>query len=167
MMNLIAKTRYVPGAMCEVGVFKGNSLQKIAEQAKRFNKKCYGFDTFDGMPKPGPNDGNTYPRGRFSGASKMSVKRRVRFPCILVKGIVPATLSKIKDETFSFVRLDLDHYEPTIKSLEFFWSRMTARGIICCHDYIKDLGKLATLACDDFKEPRSGVQDTTIWWEKP
>lgn len=42
---------------------------------------------------------------------------------------------KVQDETFSFVFIDVDLYEPTLASFEFFYPRITKGGIVVFDDY--------------------------------
>ena len=41
----------------------------------------------------------------------------------------------MEHERFSFVHLDVDLYQPTMDSLEFFYGRMNPCSIILCDDY--------------------------------
>lgn len=50
------------------------------------------------------------------------------------KGLFPETASGIED-SFVFVSLDMDIYEPTYQGLQFFWNRMSPGGVIFVHDY--------------------------------
>src|SRR3989338_3744494 len=42
----------------------------------------------------------------------------------------------IKNKKFSLVHFDVDTYESTKNSIEFFYPRMTRGGVILSHDYI-------------------------------
>ena len=58
------------------------------------------------------------------------------FPFIrLYQGWIPSRFSDIAARRFSFVHIDVDIYEPTRDSLEFFYDRMVPGGIIVCDDY--------------------------------
>jgi hypothetical protein len=59
----------------------------------------------------------------------------------------------VKDKVFSLVNLDVDCYESTKKSLEFFYPRMSRGGIIISHDYITAPG--VKKAFDDFFEGKT------------
>ena len=47
----------------------------------------------------------------------------------------PETGDAITDKKFSFVYLDVDLYQSTKDSLEFFYPRMNTGGVILSHDY--------------------------------
>ena len=54
----------------------------------------------------------------------------------IYKGLFPKENSnKIKEKKFSFVHLDVDLYQGTKDSLEFFYPRMIPGGAILIHDY--------------------------------
>ncbi len=54
---------------------------------------------------------------------------------IIVKiGRFPETATGIGD-TFAFVNLDMDLYEPAIGGLRFFYPKMAEGGVILVHDY--------------------------------
>ena len=41
----------------------------------------------------------------------------------------------VENNKFSLIHIDVDLYEPTLKSLEFFYPRLVEGGIIVCDDY--------------------------------
>ena len=63
-----------------------------------------------------------------------------------------------------FVHLDLDIYESTYKSLEFFYPRMVAGGIIVSHDYsnltVPAVRRAFTEFFKDKREPVIPLWDT-------
>jgi O-methyltransferase len=50
-------------------------------------------------------------------------------------GWIPTQFDQVTDETFSFVNIDVDLYQPTLQSLEFFYPRLMEGGIINIDDY--------------------------------
>lgn len=66
------------------------------------------------------------------------------------KGWVPERFHEVEDRRFSFVHIDVDLYEPTRASLEFFHPRMNPGGIIVCDDYNFTSCPGASSAVDDF-----------------
>lgn len=134
------------GNMAEVGTYMGDSGLLIAKAIKESgsNKKLFMFDTFEGLPVPSSVDKEEkhlkegeymadfdYVRRRFSDYENVS----------LFKGYFPKETGRnIENERFSFVHLDLDLYEPTKESLEFFYPRLENGGIILTHDYSRLIG---------------------------
>ena len=63
---------------------------------------------------------------------------------------MPERFHETEDRHFSFVRIDVALYEPTLASLEFFHPRMCPGGIIVCDDYNFTSCPGASRAVDDF-----------------
>jgi predicted O-methyltransferase YrrM len=53
----------------------------------------------------------------------------------LYKGLFPLTAGPVADRKFSFVHLDVDLYESTKASLEWFYPRLSPGAVVMCHDY--------------------------------
>src|SRR4051794_33673687 len=98
----------VPGAMAEVGVWRGETAALLHRLAP--DREYHLFDTFEGFPgrdlPPGTED------TRFRDTSQEAVRARVGpSPRVhLHPGYVPETLNAVADERFAFVLLDLDLY---------------------------------------------------------
>lgn len=129
------KTEKIEGDIAEVGVYRGGSTKIIREATTK--RSLYVFDTFDGLPELSTEDDRRqFQKGDYS-ASLESVKKYLKnySNIYFYKGKFPYTAGPIKNKIFSFVYLDVDIYESTIKSLEFFYPRMSKGGIIISHDY--------------------------------
>lgn len=123
----------IAGALAEVGVWRGETsafLHRLAPE-----RRLYLFDTFSGFPA------EDLPAGavdrRFRDTSAGAVRRRVGPSpnVILTPGYVPDTLEIVSAEQFAFVLLDLDLFEPTRASLEFFYPRLSPGAYLIVHDY--------------------------------
>jgi O-methyltransferase len=149
----VKTTQKVPGDIAEVGVYRGGSAKIIC--SAKGEKALHLFDTFEGLPQVDEID-MVWPfyEGKFA-ASFESVRdylkenKNVHF----YKGIFPETAGPVKDKMFSLVNLDVDCYESTKQSLEFFYPRMSRGGIIISHDYITAPG--VKKAFDDFFEGKT------------
>ncbi|KAJ8134476.1 hypothetical protein OY671_012311, partial [Metschnikowia pulcherrima] len=53
----------------------------------------------------------------------------------LHKGWIPERFDDVKEKHFAFVHIDVDSYQPTSDSMNFFYQRMNPGGIIVCDDY--------------------------------
>jgi O-methyltransferase len=124
----------VPGALAEVGVYRGETSEVIRRAAP--GRTLYLFDTFGGFPEEDLED---WQKGddRFRDTSLEAVRQRLGGADNVVfrPGRVPETLRGHEEERFAFVLLDLDLYEPTIQSLEFFYPRLAPGGYLAVHDY--------------------------------
>jgi predicted O-methyltransferase YrrM len=144
----VKTTQKVPGDIAEVGVYRGGSAKIIC--SAKGEKALHLFDTFEGLPKVEEID-MVWPfyEGKFAASFEdvrdyLKENENVHF----YKGIFPATSDPVKDKKFSLVNLDVDCYESTKQSLEFFYPRMSRGGVIISHDYITAPG--VKKAFDDF-----------------
>jgi len=53
----------------------------------------------------------------------------------LYKGWIPERFDEVNDRSFAFVHIDVDLYQPTLDSLEFFYPRLQPGGVIVVDDY--------------------------------
>ncbi|MDR1399313.1 MAG: TylF/MycF family methyltransferase [Treponema sp.] len=140
-LELMANEIYdknIGGSVAELGVYRGD-FAKIINVAFP-DRKLYLFDTFEGFDKRDINVElkNNYSTGKqdFSKTNVELVlnKMKNRQNCIVRKGFFPETAEGIGD-TFSFVSIDCDLYEPMKKGLYFFYERLNNGGYIMLHDY--------------------------------
>jgi len=124
----------VGGSFAEVGVYRGDVSKFVHQLAP--NRTYYLFDTFEGFPKE-DLEGKVLEDARFRNTSVEIVLSNIgnQDNINIRKGYVPATLEGLEDEKFAFVLLDLDLYKPTIRSLEFFYPRVSKGGYLFVHDY--------------------------------
>ena len=129
----------IDGAAAELGVYQGG----FAKQINHFfpDKKLYLFDTFEGFDERDTSfDIKSGLRTRtpsdFSQTSEELVLSAMEHPenCIVRKGWFPDTAEGI-DDTFCFVSLDADLYQPIIAGLKFFYPRLLHGGVIMIHDF--------------------------------
>lgn len=126
------------GACAEAGVYQGRFAAYINEFFH--DKKLYLFDTFEGFSSKDivadRNNGYTIENcGRFGDTSVDGVLNRMMYKgnCIIKKGWFPETTQGL-DETFCFVSLDMDLYQPIKAGLEYFYPRLLKGGYIFIHD---------------------------------
>jgi O-methyltransferase len=126
------------GNTAELGVFRGEFAQKINLAFP--DRKLYLFDTFEGFAKEDVEQekmkGYSKKQHNFSKTSEELVLKRMKFPenCIIRKGYFPETAKNIED-TFVFVSIDADLYEPIYNGLRYFYPRLAQGGYIFVHDY--------------------------------
>lgn len=141
-MRLYAEEIYrkkIPGAVAELGVYRGDFA---VELQKAFpDRKLYLFDTFSGFPeeavKTEQEQGYSRTvRQHFSDTSEALVLERLGYAeqVICRPGIFPDTATGL-EETFAFVNIDPDLYEPTLAGISYFYPRMSRGGCIFIHDY--------------------------------
>jgi len=144
----VKKTEKINGDLAEVGSYRGGSAKLICEA--KGDKTLHLFDTFEGLPELSQADNpKQFQKGQYSSTFEYVKDYLKNFKHVyLYKGLFPATAEPVKNKTFSFVNLDVDLYEATKASIEFFYPRMSKGGIIISHDYISAPG--VRKAFDDF-----------------
>jgi len=135
IIELVRATGKIPGALAEVGVFRGGSARLICEA--KGNRDLHLFDTWEGLPDPTDADnGSGFRRGEFVGSMEATSKYLSGYTAVhYYRGLFPGTAGPIRDLKFSFVHLDVDLHEATASGLEFFYPRMSTGGVIMSHDY--------------------------------
>ena len=151
-LALIALKKEVVADFAEAGCWKGHSsyfLSKLINDynlKKNKNIKLFIFDSFEGLSEINEKDKNVKKldknlikkiKTQFVSNDqfvKNEVLKDFKFVEIF-KGWIPEKFIKVKDKKFSFVHIDVDLYEPTLQSLEFFFPRLIEGGIIVCDDY--------------------------------
>lgn len=148
IVGFVKQTSQVPGAIAEVGVYKGGTAYLIA--LTNLYKFVYLFDTFDGMPEVCEKD--RHEKGDFSDTNFYTVKQLLKgFNVNLYRGIFPKSLTQsLKNQCYSFVHLDCDIYQSVNDGLQFFYPRMSKGGIIAIDDYAEPNCPGAKLATDEF-----------------
>ncbi len=143
----------IPGAVAEVGVYKGKFARFI--NLYFADRNLYLFDTFEGFdPKDISTDLNKgFSTGKqdFSETSVENVLSIMpyREKCIIKKGYFPETANGL-EETFSFVSLDTDLFDPIYNGLVYFYPRLSKGGYIFIHDFNNDLYKGARSAVEKY-----------------
>jgi O-methyltransferase len=143
----------IKGNVAELGVYKGKFARYINQYFP--DRILYLFDTFEGFDNRDvvreKNEHFSSGDQDFSDTSVAAVLRLMPFPakCRPVKGFFPESAMGIED-TFAFVSLDADLYEPIYSGLQFFYPRLIKGGYIFIHDFNNDLYKGSRKAVEQF-----------------
>lgn len=144
--------------VAEAGVFEGDFAKYINKYFP--NRRLYLFDTFEGfhsrdiekeLEMSGAKVGDYSNTSEELVLSKMTNKSN----CRIYKGYFPDTARDI-NETFCFVNLDLDLYEPTYNGLLYFEDKMIRNGVVLVHDYFADNFRGPKEAVDRFIAEKDG-----------
>jgi len=144
LLELLKNTDIQRGNIAECGCFRGLSAYQIATRLKErgFKKKFYLFDSFEGL--------STFDKKDLSDYVADYDSRRKEFACSedivrgnlnefnfieYKKGWIPNRFNEVSEDTFVFVHIDVDLYEPTKQALEFFYPRVLKDGVIVFDDY--------------------------------
>jgi O-methyltransferase len=131
----------VPGAILEVGVWRGGSGALMAARAAALGieDQVYLCDTWEGVVKTGALD--TYYRdGKHDDTSLGIVERLLadmrldRVECL--QGIFPDdTGDKVADQIFRLCHIDVDVYQSAKDVLDWVWPRLSPQGMVVFDDY--------------------------------
>lgn len=147
------KKKNLKGSIAELGVYKGKFARFINLYFP--DRKFYLFDTFEGFDERDVNSEKSadYSSGQqdFSDTSVEAVLKRMPFSdkCVPVKGYFPDSAKNIAD-SFVFVSLDADLFDPLYGGLVFFYPQLVAGGYIFIHDFNNDAYKGARKAVEQF-----------------
>ena len=154
-LHYINKKKLI-GDIVECGIWRGGNLflaKKIQDKyPNELKRKLYGFDTFEGMPKPSFHDGvkinevfqNFKDRNLpWTKASLDDVKNSTNFffndvdDFNFIKGMVEDTLMNKKNlpNKISLLRLDTDLYESTKIELNILYPLLVEKGVLIIDDY--------------------------------
>lgn len=149
LLRLIAG---VKGDTAECGVYEGASSWLICAATQGSGRTHHLFDSFEGLSEPDPSDGSFWKRGNLAASEELVARKLKPFIDRLEfhKGWIPDRFSAVKDKVFAFVHVDVDLAAPTRDSVEFFYSRLAAGGILLCDDYGFDTCPGASAEIDDF-----------------
>lgn len=160
-LELIAdeiNAKNLTGAVAELGVYKGKFARYINTYFPE--RALFLFDTFEGFnskdSKVELESNFSDAKQDFSNTSVNEVLSRMPYPdkCIVKKGYFPQTGEGV-NESFVFVSIDTDLYDPIYNGLNFFYPKLVKGGYIFIHDYNNDLYKGAKAAVKKFCEENS------------
>jgi hypothetical protein len=143
----------IPGELAECGTRNGETAYFMALAGRHAgnDRPLHVFDSFEGLSEPGEFDGSFWIAGGLA-APESNVRRNLaEFNCLVVhRGWIPSRFDAVAEKRFCFVHIDVDLYEPTRASLEFFYPRLEPGGILLCDDYGSALCPGARKAMDEF-----------------
>ncbi len=144
----------VHGDTAECGVFEGAGSYLICRSLGEhpgISRTHFIFDSFEGLSAPTMAEGSYWTAGNLTcdlDAVKLNLASVKNISWH--KGWIPGRFSDAADRKFCFVHIDVDLYEPTRDSIQFFYPRMNEGGIILCDDYGFTSCPGATRAIEEF-----------------
>lgn len=155
LREFVRFTDGLPGALAECGCFEGASAYFMAQAAP--DTDLYLFDSLAGLSEPGVADAAADAEHMRWRAGDMSAREAVLrgnlagFTRIqLLRGWIPERFGDVAQQRFRCVHIDVDLYQPTRDSLEFFYPRMVPGGVIVLDDYGSAMCPGAVAATDEF-----------------
>jgi len=152
LYELLRSAVTLPGAIAEVGVYRGGTARLLAQVAGEGGKPVHLFDTFSGMPDTDERD--LYIGGDFGDTSLQAV-RKLLAGCrnvVFHPGFFPETTRGLEDERFCFVHVDADIAQSVADCCCFFYPRLSSGGFMVFDDYGFKSCPGAKLSVDAFFE---------------
>jgi O-methyltransferase len=142
-------TSRLAGDIVECGVWNGGSaaIMGVACMKDRQliqERTIWLFDSFQGLPPPGEQDGDVERQNYFQGWNRGEVAlveeifRKVGFPLekmVIVPGWFNETLSKSRVRKVALLHIDADWYDSVKAVLEIFFDRVVPGGFVVMDDY--------------------------------
>jgi O-methyltransferase len=173
----------IPGDLIEAGVWRGGAailMRGVLEAYGEDRRSVWLADSFQGLPEPDdaryPADASDWAHSADELAVSVEEVRenfrrygllddRVR----LLEGWFRESLPRIRDHTWSLIRLDGDMYESTMDGLVNLYDGLCDRGFLIVDDYALEPCRQAV---EDFRRQR-GIDDpiqrvdwTGVYWRK-
>jgi hypothetical protein len=163
--EIYKKIIHLPGEIVECGVFKGNSLIRLATfrdaLENPFSRKIIGFDIFGKFPETNYEDDKVYLNKFVNAAGEESISKEALNSIFknknienfeFIKGDILQTVPHFKKTQphtkIALLHIDTDIYEPAKIILDYFYEMVVPGGIIMFDDYGTFPGE--TKAADDF-----------------
>ncbi len=158
-LGKLISSKGISGDTAECGVRFGKSSFMLLNALADQERPHHLFDSFEGLSEPRAQDASIgfreWEEGEMSADESAALKNLSAFPnCVLHRGWIPDRFADAADRRFACVHIDVDLYDPTRTSLEFFYPRMAQGGFIVCDDYGLASCPGATKAFDEFFEDK-------------
>lgn len=163
----------VPGAFVDCGCRNGGSTAMLSAGGP--TREVYAFDSFEGLPEPGPQDAPGTSAGSFVGAEENvhEAMRRWGRPerLHIRKGWFEDTFPMAAGEIgpIAIIHADGDWYESIRLTLETFYDQVSRGGFVVVDDWTAYAG--ARRAVEEFRADR-GIEDPlvmvsdAVYWRK-
>jgi O-methyltransferase len=150
LIRELERTLALTGRVAECGCAAGLSSYLLCSRLRQHDREFDGsayeiYDSFEGLSEPQAEDAlepgaeelvaQSRHAGKFAVPLEQVQRALVAFPRIRYgRGWIPSAFPE-DEGRYRFVHVDVDLYQPTRASLEYFWPRLVPGGIIVCDDY--------------------------------
>jgi hypothetical protein len=130
----------IEGDFVECGVNRGGYSSAVMNFTgfRQTGRRFFLLDSFEGMPEAYVRQKSADQREFYVHYRDCYEEVKARFkddPVVLVKGVIPESLSRADVEKVAFMSIDLNFAEPEIAALEYFWPRLQVGGIVVFDDH--------------------------------
>jgi len=132
ILRQLAKT-HNNASFAEAGIYAGMSVFFTAEYCK---ETFIAIDSFKGVSEPSKEDTDYFKKHDLSIDKKYAEMTLSRYKNVkIIDGWIPEILKSLPELEYSFVNIDVDLYEPTKNSIEYFWKRMIPGSVMVLDDF--------------------------------
>lgn len=155
LVRYFESTLPLAGGRAECGVFRGFSARLLASVARLHDNGYIGanfhlVDSFEGLSAPTQADAigmrryksgeqepvYSHEAGHFATPVGHVAAALRAYPAITIhKGWIPQVFAQLPEQAWAFVHIDVDLFEPTRASLEYFFPRLVKGGVIVNDDF--------------------------------
>lgn len=148
LWTLTQQAAKLPGGFVECGVARGSSATILANAAVAQSRPLWLYDSFEGLPAPGPVDRELQPDkatadmqgrclGTYDDVRNWLVTTYPRLDLTMIKGWFQDTLqpTELKPDAIAVLHADGDFYDSTRIILEQLGRRVVPGGFIVADDY--------------------------------
>ena len=150
IIALMRAARYVidhniPGDVVECGVYRGGSAAVVARAAEESDRLVWLYDTFKGIPAPGPVEVDGHEAQRLTGSMRAGwseaqgfVRRHNPTTDIrIIPGDVRHTMRQPghAPDQVSLLHVDTDWYDCVLQPLLFFHDRLSHGAVVIIDDF--------------------------------
>lgn len=178
--RLFALIADVKGDIVECGVGDGGTLLRLSVLVvnRQPGRHIWGFDSFEGLPKPSKND-LTSPKslaklGLYAASPEKFIARlkasglddnEIKQQVTIVKGWFSDSLPKYSGPSIALLHIDADLYDSYKCCLENLWPRVAIGGIVAFDEYeATETWPGARKAVDEYFSDKRG---TTMMYRDP
>ena len=142
LWQALHNSRYVPGDIAEVGVFRGGSsffLARASQVLANAPSVLHAIDTFEGHVDGAISAEDSYHTvGMFAATSYGEVREYLEeFDFVRVhKGEFSKVVSTLTSDVYRLVHVDTDLYQPTLDCLNYFLPKLSPGGVFVIDDYL-------------------------------
>jgi len=139
------------GNVAECGTYAGASAWFLCTRAAAAGRTVSLFDSWQGLSRPTGVDGSYWKEHDLSSPRTIAEQTLAGFDNVaFFAGWIPDRFPEVASESFAFVHVDVDLYQPTLDTLEFFYPRLSVGGVFLCDDYGFDTCPGARAAFDEY-----------------
>ena len=158
LQSAIRSVAHVEGDVAECGVRFARSTVSLKLADPR-DREYFLFDSWEGLAEPTAEDHTSqvkeWQAGDIASDEAQARQNLAQWENIhFMRGWIPERFDEVADRKFAFVHVDVDLYDATRDSLNFFADRLSPGAVMLCDDYGSLKCPGARKACDEFVAER-------------